>query len=153
MNTVIIEINAKPDQVFSWLDNPSKLSQWLPNIVENEVIQETSNRVGSTWRQVYDQNGRRMEMFGTTTVWEKNKRLGCEIRGQMFDLDVDYQLEDLDGRTRLTQVSQVRMKGIFKLMGLIMTPFMKKAQGKQTDDSFLKLTRLVEAEAKSLKNN
>jgi carbon monoxide dehydrogenase subunit G len=147
MHTVIIEINASPQIVFSWLEDPTKLNQWLPNIVENEIIYTTENKVGSTWRQVYEENGRRMEMFGTTTVHEPCKRTACEIKGKLFDLDVDYRLENLDGRTRLTQNSVVKMKGFFKLLGFILGPIMKKSQDKQADNSFSKLKRLAEAEA------
>lgn len=147
MHTVIIEIKASPAIVFSWLEEPAKLQQWLPNIVENEVIKETDNKVGSTWRQVYEENGRRMEMFGTTTLYEPYKRTACEIKGPMFDLDIDYRLEDLDGSTRLTQNTVIKMKGFFKIMGFIMGPFMKKSQDKQADESFAKLKRFAEAEA------
>jgi len=146
MNTVIIEIDAAPEIVFSWLEVPEKLSQWLPNIQENEILEETPERVGSTWRQVYVENGRRMEMFGTTTAYEPNKRNSCEITGKLFDLNIDYFLEDLGGRTRLTQNSVIKMKGIFKLLSFFMGSSMKKSQDKQAEDSFATLKRLAEDE-------
>ncbi len=147
MNTVIIEIKASPAIVFSWLEDPYKLNQWLPNIVENEVVRETENKVGSTWRQVYEENGRRMEMFGTTTVYEPFKRTSCQITGKMFDLYIDYLLDDIDGQTVLTQNTVINTKGVFKLMGFLMRTVMRKSQDKQTDESFSKLKRFDEEEA------
>lgn len=141
---VTIDINASPEQVFQWIVEPARSRQWLPNLVEDENIHETENKVGSTWRQVYEENGRRMEMFGITTVYEPNKRMCCVIKGSMFDLDVDYQLENLGNSTRLTQCSQVTMKGFFKLLGLLIAPMMKKAQTKQAEDCFRTLKQLVE---------
>lgn len=149
MHTVIIEINASPKIVFSWLEDPDKLNHWLPNIVENEALTETDNKVGSTWRQVYEENGRRMEMFGTTTRYEPFTRTSCEITGPMFDLDIDYLLEDLGGKTRLTQNSVVKMKGLMKIFGFLMRPIMKKSQDKQADDSFSRLKNFAEEEARS----
>ncbi len=147
MNTIIIEINARPDIVFSWLDEPHKLQQWLPNIVENEVLQEVEGGVGTTWRQVYEESGRRMEMFGELTLYQPGKRLSCAMTGKMFDLDIDYLLEDLGGRTRLTQHSVVKMKGLFKILALFMSKMMKKSQENQADESFSTLKKLAEQEA------
>ena len=145
-NTYSLEIDAAPEQVFLWLDDNERLLEWLPNIVENENLEVTDNKVGSTFRQVYVENGRRMEMHGKVTAHEPNRRIRCEITGDSFDLDVDYLLEDLGGRTRLTQYSEVHMKGFFKIVGFLMGPFMKKASSNQADGSFNKLKQLVEAE-------
>ena len=99
MTTISVDIQASPEQVFRWIDDPACSRQWILNLVEDEIIEETPSKVGSTWRQVYEENGRRMEMV----VYEPNKRLSCVIRGQMFDLDEDYQLQDFGGSTRSIQ--------------------------------------------------
>ena len=142
---ICIEINASPERVFPWIDDPERLRAWLPSLVENEILQETDNKIGSSFRQVYLERGRRMEMRGVVTAYEPNRRLACQIRGDAFDLNVDYRLDDLGGRTRLTQDSEVRMKGIFKVIGVVMSPLMRKASTKQAEDSFLKLKTLAES--------
>ena len=144
-NTYSIVIEATPQQVFHWLDDSQRLMEWLPNLVENEDVNVTENKVGSTFRQVYLEKGRRMEMTGVVTEYEANKRVACQIDGDAFGLHVSHQLEDLGGRTKLTQESQVRFKKFFKILGPIMTPFMKKSSTKQLEDSFRKLKELAEA--------
>ena len=144
-----VEIDAPPERVFYWLDNPHRVMQWLPNVVENENLVVTPNKVGSTFRQVYVENGRRIEMFGTVTAYEANRRLASEITGKQFDLSVDYRLEDLGGRTRLTQEAEPRFKGIFKIVGLLLMPLVKKAYEKQQDDCFATLKRLAESGAEA----
>ena len=119
--------------------------KWVPNVVENEDLEVTENKIGSTFRQVYLENGRRMEMSGTVTGYEANRRLTLEINGDAFDLFLDYRLEDLGGRTRLTQDSTVRFKGFLKIIGPIMTPFVKKSSMKQLEDSFATLKGLAES--------
>ena len=145
-NTYSLEIDATPEQVFLWLDDNERLMKWLPNIVENENLEVTDDNVGSTFRQVYLEKGRRMEMHGTVTAYERNRRLACEITGDAFDLDVDYLLEDVDGRTKLTQYSEVHMKGFFRIVGFLMGPIIKKTSSNQADGSFTKLKQLVEEE-------
>ena len=146
MHTVYsIIINAEPAQIFYWLDNAERVMQWVPNIVENEDIEVTENKIGSTFRQIYVEHGRRMEMRGVVTAYELNKHLACEISGQSFDLLVDYKLEDLAGQTRLTQDATIRFKGFFgKIIGILASPFIKKSSMKQLEASFAKLKALSE---------
>ena len=99
--------------------------QWAKGVVENEDLEVKEGGVGSTFRQVYEENGRKMEFQGKTTAFEKNRRVRVFLTGKMFDLDVDYHLEDLGGRTRLTQDSEVQFKGAMRFMAPVMTLFMK----------------------------
>lgn len=141
-----IVINAEPQQVFYWLDDTEREMQWIPNLVENENLQVTENRIGSTFRQVYSEHGRHIKMRGVVTAYEPNRRLACELSGDSFDLLVDYRLEDLGGQTRLTQDTTIQFKGLFsRLGGILMAPFMKRATVKQLAESFGKLKDLAEA--------
>ena len=143
-NHYSIEMDAPPEKVFYWLDDPQRVMKWLPNLIEHEDLEVTADRVGTTFRQAFDEKGRRMEMTGVVTAYEKDRRYACEISGSAFDLMVDYKLEDLGGRTRVTQDSEARFKGLFKIVGLIMIPFAKRSSKKHLDESFGKWKSLAE---------
>ena len=36
-----IEIDATPERVFYWLDDPKRIMEWVPQIIENENLEET----------------------------------------------------------------------------------------------------------------
>ena len=145
-NTYSLEIAAPPERVFSWINDGERLMQWLPNLVENEVVDAKKGGLGSKIRQVYLENGRRMEMAGEVTGFEPGRFLACDLHGQPFDLKVAYRLESLGGRTRLTQDSEVIPKSLpMKIMMTLLAPFMKKAARKLADASFAKLKRLIES--------
>jgi carbon monoxide dehydrogenase subunit G len=146
MNTFSIDIAAPPARVFHWIHDAERNKQWLPNLVESEVLEQRPGEVGSRFRQMYVENGRRMEMFGTVTGYEQDRYLACEITGP-FTLFVDYRLEATGSGTRVTQNSQVRMNGfLMKLIGALMKPMMNKMAAKNAGDSFGKLKRLAEAD-------
>ncbi len=145
-SSLSIEIDASPERVFCWLEDAERVMQWVPNIVENENLEVTEEKVGSTFRQVYVENGRRMEMFGLITEYEPNRQWNLEIDGSGFKLFLEYRLEDLGGRTRLTQDTDIQFKGLFKIIGLIMAPLLRKSSRKQHEDSFQKLKNLAESE-------
>jgi uncharacterized protein YndB with AHSA1/START domain len=145
-NRYSLEIEAPPERVFAWLGNSERALRWVPNLVESEDLEITPSKVGSTFRHVYLERGRRMEMQGTVTAYEPHRRFACELRSNMFDLSVDYRLESLGHRTRLTQESETHFKGLpLRLIGALLTPLMKKAAQRGLADSFGKLKRLAEA--------
>jgi hypothetical protein len=145
MNTFSIDIDAPPARVFKWIFEPDRNKLWLPNLVEAEVLKAVPGEVGSTFRQVYVENGRRLEMFGTVTGYEQDRYLACEITGP-FLLRVDYRLEDLGGRTRVTQNSEVTMKGFMKIIGILLAPMMKKMAAKNSGSVFSKLKQFAETD-------
>ena len=151
-NTYTIEIDAPPADVFYFLEHGERLKDWLPNLVEHEDLEITENKVGSTARQVFLERGRRMEMIGTTTAFEANRRLAAEVSGDAFDLMVDYELEDLGGRTRVRQDSELRFKGFLRFVGPIMVFFTKKSAEKHLEETFGKLKALAEARASEAKS-
>lgn len=143
-----VDINAPADKVFYWMDDSQRLMQWMDGVVENEDLEVTPDKVGSTFRQVYDENGKQMEGHGKVTEYKENKRLRVAIDYGMFELDVLYLLDENHGITTVTQTSDTKFKGFFmKIFGWVMCKFM---QGKATeclDKSFAKLKEFSESSA------
>lgn len=149
-NKYTIDIQAPLECVFHWIDDAERVKEWLPNVVENEDLNVTDDRIGSTFRQVYVENGKRMEMHGVVTGFVPNRQMKCEVTGDSFDLNLDYQLEEIAGGTRLIQDSEVRFKGFLKLLSPILTVISKLAPDKSQDESMGKLKALAEADAKKM---
>lgn len=84
-------------------------------------------------------------MLGKIVGYEPPRRLTLTLTGPV-EILVDYVLDDLGGRTRLTQRSEMRFKNrLIKIVGALMQPLLKGAAAKQAESSFGKLKRLVEA--------
>lgn len=146
-NTATIDIDAPPATVFKWIHDADLNKQWLPNLVESTIVHSEPGMVGNRFHQVYLENGRRMEMDGVVTAYEQDRYLACEITGP-FHLTVDYRLDNLGGRTRVTQNSEIRFKGgvLMKLIGALMGPVMRKMSQKNSGNAFRKLKQLAEAD-------
>ena len=141
-----IDIDAAPATVFKWIYDTEHNRQWLPNLVEATVVHTAPGNVGNRFHQVYVENGRRMEMDGVVTAYEQDRYLACEISGP-FQLKVTYRLENIGGRTRVTQNSEVRFKGVLmKLIGALIKPLMRKMSTKNNADAFARLKQLAEAD-------
>ena len=143
-------IDAPAATVFLWLEDDDRLKKWVPNIVEDEPLLETPEKVGSKFRQVFLENGREMEMIGEITEFSENERLRVYITGKMFDLDVDYILKPLsDTQTELTQDSDIKFKGMMVLFAPIMFLMSKFSSNDPQAEAHEKLKAMAEDEYQS----
>jgi uncharacterized protein YndB with AHSA1/START domain len=142
-----IEIDAPPERVFAWFGSGEAVKRWLPSLVETEDLEIKADYVGSRFRHVYVEHGRRMEMRGEVTAYEPSRRYACALDGDAFALTVDYRFEPIGaGRTRLTQESETRFKGaVMRVIGALTKPFVRRLSLQQARQAFGRLKQLAEA--------
>ena len=145
-----IEIPASRAKVFEWLRDSTRLRQWVPNLEEDELLHDAGGGgVGTRFRQVYVENGRRMEMEGEVVAFEQDRYLACDIHGKLFNLWVDYRLERANLGTRLTQTAKITFNNfVLRLIGRLMAGAMRKKSAEQATTQLEKLRELIEAEGR-----
>ena len=142
-STYSIEINRPVEQVFAYLEDPANLKQWIGGLVEATPLTHNGPGVGAKMQQVFEENGRRIEMLEETLIYEPNRRVKIKGTSSMFDLTADYTLHDIGGRTRLDYATEVSFKQfLLKLFSLL---FAKSGEKKVADD-FARLKAQIEAQ-------
>ena len=145
-----ITINAPASMVFLWLEDNDRLMKWVPNLVEDEAISETPDKVGSKFRQVFDERGKKMEMVGEITEYVENERMRVAMVGDMFDLDLDYTFVEEDAaKTHLTQNTRIKFKGFIKLFTPIFALMSLFGGSKAQDAALNTMKEMAEAEYNS----
>ena len=140
-----VEIDRPIAEVFEYTTN--NVAEWSLTVVEDVPIETAPDGgVGSTFRCVTEDRGQRMEFLGSVTRHEPPTASSVNLVGKQFDIDALYLFEDLSGRTRVTQVSVVRPKGLMmKLMFAIIGPFMKKSSCDAVSKELQSLKQHMEA--------
>lgn len=140
-------INAPANIVFLWLEDNERLKQWVPNLIEDEPLIETPEKTGSTFRQVFLERGKHMEMTGEITDYAENERMRVFMTGDMFNLDVDYILKSLSpAQTEVVQDTEIKMKGAAKLFTPLMLIMSKLSKSDPQAEAHNKLKEMAEAE-------
>jgi Polyketide cyclase / dehydrase and lipid transport len=139
-----VEIDRPINEVFTYANE--KVAEWSLTVVEDEVI-EDKDGVGTTFRCVTEEKGRRMEFQGVVTHWEPPTRSAVNLTGPMFDIEAEYRFEDLNGRTRVTQESTVKGKGFVKVMFFLFGWLMKKQGCKAVTNELESLKMKLESGA------
>jgi hypothetical protein len=136
------------ERVFSVLLDDTLNKEWIPNLVEFEYLDQTDEKVGSTFRDVYNERGKEMEMHGVITAHEPHHHHACEMSGKAFDLAVEYNLTEQGTTTTLCQNAETTFHDLPpKIMVVILYPMVIWMSKKQYCDSLRKLKALCEQKA------
>lgn len=122
-----IEINRPIQDVFDYTtDNPA---DWSLIVVEDELVESVNEGgVGTKFRIVTEERGQRMEFESVVTEHAPPHRSAIRMSGSAFDIHANYDFEQTENGTRVTQNSEVFAKTILtKIMFALMGPFMKKS--------------------------
>lgn len=141
-----IEIDRPIEHVFKV--TTERVAEWSLVVVEDEAIEQTPEGVGTTFRCVTEERGKRMTFEGVVTVHEPPTRHAVEMVGECFDIHARYAFESLgDGtRTRVTTDSDVYGKGFFKVIFALCGWMMKKSSCEAGRKELESLKKLCESE-------
>jgi len=146
-----VEINASPDQVWTWIDDGDKLKQWVSWLVDVKYPDaQNGHGVGASRILVMkDENngGMLMSIVGKCSEYQPPSRMTMRLSDTQgfFDGEETYQLVDLgNGRTRVEIRSHFHYSEWFaNLMEPLITP---SAENKMVRD-MARLKSLVESRA------
>lgn len=120
-----IEIDAPIEHVWAFLDGSlENMQKIMPQVVANEPITITEDKVGSVYLQKYKEGKRVMEYEVTTLEYvdspnEKKMKVGF-ILGNMFEITAKYQLLKLnDEQTRLSYTTTNKPLKLFVKLFLL----------------------------------
>lgn len=145
--TCSVEIAAPPHAVFRWVTEPDKLAQWIAVLESSETIEDRPEHVGSRFRQTFREHGREFTMEGVTTHWQQDRAVTVELTSSMMDMTIAQDLEPISTGTRLTQRTDLRFKGVMKVMGWLMCVMPGDKGRAKMEADFAKLKALCEADA------
>jgi hypothetical protein len=144
--TYTIDINSRPDKVFYWLGTPEKAMTWMTNVSNTELVKETPDMIGTTFRETIEENGRSTEMNGMVTQYRENRLLAFHLSGKYNTVDIEYQLKETDHTTRITVVSDIRFRSFLKPLSIVLWPVFKKKTLDQLQQEFIRLKEICEQE-------
>ena len=105
-----IVINAPVEKIFKIEDDPRRLPEYLPGIVEVTDYDRTPDRIGERSRYVYKAMGMRFEGRATLKEREENKRLVSALEGGIEGTQTNTYEPEGDA-TKVTWRLEYTMKG------------------------------------------
>lgn len=140
-----VVVHRPIEEVFEFTND--HVAEWSLTVVSDEVINETPDRVGTTFRCVTQGHGRQMVFEGTVTRWEPPSLSAIHLIGEAFDIEAAYFFEPTSDGTRVTQKSVISPKGFTKVIFFLFSWAMGKASCNEAQKELDNLKRLLEARA------
>jgi len=146
MKTVAsVTVDRPAEAVWKFMTDPANGPK-ITGCLESKQTSAGPFGVGTTWRETRSQTPKTQDY--RVTEWEPNLKFAFEfISGPVKGSRVRYSLENIEGKTKLTEVADFNLSGIYKLV----KPFIDrpgKAE-KEATDRLDNLKHAVESEAKS----
>lgn len=141
-----VELAARPDEVWPWIEDPDRATRWMDELVEYERTSDGRIGVGSTFRMEIEEGRRTAEYRAAVVEHDPPRRFVLEVTGPSFGdtpMTVAYSLHDLgDGRTRVDYVGDLEVEG---LLWTLARPLLELMGRRRVGRHFRALRELTEA--------
>lgn len=106
--TAEVEVNKPVKEVFALFENKETLQKWMPEIKSIESINETPQKLGSTYKIIVENQGQQLEMQEKIRAYVPNEKLTFQFNSpDMVKID-DYNFIANGNTTKVVQHSSVR---------------------------------------------
>ena len=66
--TLTIDILCSPVKVFPWIAEPDRAMRWQKGVKGGEIIKETPEKIGTTFKEEMEENGKKLVMYGEINI-------------------------------------------------------------------------------------
>jgi uncharacterized membrane protein len=139
-------IKKPAEIVFAWIADPEKAMKWQKNVKSGEIIYNKPEIIGTTFKEIIEEDGKRLEMHGLITKYTQNRTIGFHIESKIHEFDVSYSVEQIDKETKVPIDAIIKWKFPMNFIGLFVGKKMEEGLLGQIKSEVLDLKRICESE-------
>jgi uncharacterized protein YndB with AHSA1/START domain len=110
-----VVINRPVEDVFAFMSNPKNDPQWQSDTTETEITSQGPIGVGTTYRDVTEFLGRRIESIYEFTEYEANRKLSLKTTSGPIPIEATITWESVEDGTEVNFSASGEVGGFFKL--------------------------------------
>lgn len=126
-----IEVERDPAEVFAYVADFSRASEWDPGIEESRRLSDGPTSKGSRFELIARFRGNRQRFEYVVTDYVDGRRIALHGEGGKAVSDDTISVEAKDGGTRLTYTADIRLKGAYRLF----EPLLRRTFARMGDDA------------------
>ena len=88
-----IDITCRPEEVFTWIDDPGKAMLWQKGVKGGEIIKETPGKIGTTFKETMEEDDKSMEMEGKITNYISDELISFQLESKIHRVQVNYSIK------------------------------------------------------------
>ncbi|HZA12869.1 MAG TPA: SRPBCC family protein [Myxococcaceae bacterium] len=138
--SVEFDVAKPPSEVFAILDDFNTTPRWNSRCVEVKQVSPGPHQKGAQLLYVYRDPGRQGKMDGVISAYDPGRALELSFSDRTMDIAVGFRLEPNGAGTRVQHQLQIEPRSF---LARLMTPIIRGATRKQTEDSVQRLKALL----------
>ena len=142
--TVTIDIFCGPEEIFPWIDEPDKAMLWQKNVKGGEIIKETPEKIGTTFKEEIEEKGKSLIMCGEITNYIQNELISFHLESKIHSVNVIYSVAADSNKSTVKAESTIRWKFPMNLICIFIGFKIKRNILLQIKSEFAELKRLCE---------
>jgi uncharacterized protein YndB with AHSA1/START domain len=120
-----VVVNRPVAEVFAYVTDPSKLSEWQTNTVEVEQLTDGPLGVGTRLREVHAAGRKRVEQVVEVTAYEPERRFDLDLVEGPLPLNARHTFEAVAGGTVIHFAAEGRAPGAMRLAEPLLKPILR----------------------------
>ena len=149
--TLAVDIFCAPEGVFPWIAEPDKAMQWQKGVNGGEIIKETPEKVGTTFREEMEEDGKSIVMYGEITDYIQDRLIAFRLESKIHRVDVSYSIEGKEDKSTVTLDSTINWKFPMNIVSLFIGRKIKSGILIQTESELAELKHLCETKQADLR--
>jgi uncharacterized protein YndB with AHSA1/START domain len=141
-----VTIDRPIAEVFDFIADPTNDPRWCPSVKEIEQIAGNGSGPGTRYRMHHTPGGRDYDASVEITASNPPNSLKWLMTDKGHTLRGTYELEAVDGKTRVTQTSEITFEGWLRIPGLFMKRVIAREVQKELGKQFTNLKQILESE-------
>lgn len=106
--TAEVTINKHIKDVFIQFEDVETLKKWMPELKTIEPINETPQKIGSTYKMIIESEGRKVEMVEKILAYVPNEKITFHFTSKEMLKTDDYNFITQGNTTKIVQNSTIR---------------------------------------------
>lgn len=136
-----VSVNKPVATCWKIFTDTTKMGEWVHNFKSIEVLNETSDKVGSRYLLTVEDGGEEYQMTETVLSYDPEKYYAFQIENDVLINHVEFTFESKAGNTKIVTTNKLKGKDI--LMKAIF-PFMKGMFTREAKGDLERLKTLIE---------
>jgi len=138
------KILKPPEIVFPWIAEPENAMKWQKKVKGGEILEQKSGMVGTTYKEIIEEDGDTLEMFGTITQYIEDQLIGFHLESKIHTVDVRYALEEIEAGSKISIEAIIQWKFPMNIITLFIGNKIEAGFVQELESEVLELKRICE---------
>jgi hypothetical protein len=143
--TASIDISSVPKEVSHWINDPNRAMRWQSGVKKGVIIKETSDKIGTTFIEELEENGKILIMHGEIKGYIPDKFISFKLESKIHRVIANYSIDCTTNKSTVMVDAIITWKFPMNIISLVIGGKIKTNILRQINSELVELKKLCES--------